>query len=64
MDYNSDYKCGKKACKHFCRSIEQTSKFISDDEMKSMIKCYGEEYQKGFISAWNDFWKESLMKSQ
>tara|TARA_R110002153_G_C13151111_1_gene481997 strand:- start:114 stop:308 length:195 start_codon:yes stop_codon:yes gene_type:complete len=64
MEHNSDFKCGKRAGKYFCRSIKQTSNFISDDEMKSMIKCYGDEYQKGFIAAWNDFWREPLMKIQ
>ena len=57
-----DYKEGKKAGLFFAKSVKRIGNFVSDEDAKKIASNYSEEYSKGFMSAWNSFWKESLMK--
>ena len=59
---NTDFKDGKKAGLFFAKSVKRTGQFVSDDDAKDIASNYSEEYQRGFMLAWNTFWREPLMK--
>jgi hypothetical protein len=59
----NEYKEGRKAGKSFAKSIEQTGAFMSDGDAEKFVVSKSKEYQEGFISGWNDYWKNPLMKN-